>query len=69
VGSGYWIESDLALSGDWLPPDAFSRVYEDCAAAVAMAIEGVDDPATEEVPVVDVATGTVVWRSTEDEYQ
>jgi hypothetical protein len=69
VGSGYGIESDLALSGDWLPPDAFSRVYEDCAAAVAMAIEGVDDPATEEVRVVDVATGTVVWRSTEDEYQ
>jgi len=34
-----------------------------------MAIEGVDDPATEEVRVVDVATGTVVWRSTEDEYQ
>jgi hypothetical protein len=69
VGSGYRIESDLALSSDWLPPDAFSRIYEDCAAAVAMAIEGVDDPATEEVRVVDVATGTVVWRSTEDEYE
>ena len=69
MGSGYRIESDLALSSDWLPPDAFSRTYKDGAAAVAMAIEGVDDPATEEVRVVDVATGTVVWRSTEDEYE
>jgi hypothetical protein len=43
--------------------------YKDGAAAVAMAIEGVDDPATGEVRVVDVATGTVVWRSTEDEYE
>jgi hypothetical protein len=69
VGSGYRIESDLALSSDWLPPDAFSRIYEDCAVAVAMAIEGVDDPAIQEARVVDVATGTVVWRSTEDEYE
>ena len=69
MGSGYRIESDLALSSDWLPPDAFCRTYKDGAAAVAMAIEGVDDPATEEVRVVDVATGTVVWRSTEDEYE
>jgi hypothetical protein len=69
VGSGYRIESDLALSSDWLPPDAFSRIYEDCAVAVAMAIEGVDDPAIQEARVVDVAMGTVVWRSTEDEYE
>jgi hypothetical protein len=69
VGSGYRIESDLALSSDWLPPDAFSRTYEDCAVAVAMAIEGVDDPAIQEARVVDVAMGTVVWRSTEDEYE
>ena len=46
-----------------------SVAYKDGAAAVAMAIEGVDDPAIQEVRVVDVATGTVVWRSTEDEYE
>jgi hypothetical protein len=76
VGSGYRIESDLALSSDWLPPDAFSRTYDafsrtykDCAVAVAMAIEGVNDPAIQEARVVDVAMGTVVWRSTEDEYE
>jgi hypothetical protein len=69
VGSGYRIESDLALSSDWLPSDAFSQIYTDSAMAVATAIEGVDDPAIEEVRVVDVCTGAVVWRSTDDEYE
>ena len=69
VGSGYRIESDLTLSSDWLPSDAFSRTYTDRAVAVATAIEGVDDPAIQEVRVVDVCTGTVVWRSTDDEYE
>jgi hypothetical protein len=69
VGSGYRIESDLALSSDWLPSDAFSRTYRDRAAAVATAIEGVDDPAVQEVRVLDVATGIVVWRSTDDQYE
>jgi hypothetical protein len=69
VGSEYRIESDLVLSSDWLPSDAFSRTHEDRAAAIATAIEGVDDPAVQEVRVVDVGTGTVVWRSTDDEYE
>jgi hypothetical protein len=69
VGSEYRIESDLVLASDWLPSDAFSRTYEDRAAAIATAIEGVDDPAVQEVRVVDVGTGTVVWRSTDDEYE
>lgn len=69
VGSGYRIESDLTLSSDWLPSDAFSRTYTDRAVAVATAIEGVDNPAIQEVRVVDVCTGTVVWRSTDDEYE
>ncbi len=69
MGSGYRIERDLALASDWLPSDAFSRTYRDRAAAVATAIEGVDDPAIQEVRVVDVSTGTVVWRSTDDEYE
>jgi len=69
VDGGYRIESDLALASDWLPSDAFSRTYRDRAAAVATAIEGVDDPAIQEVRVVDVSTGTVVWRSTDEEYE
>jgi hypothetical protein len=69
VGSGYRIESELALASDWLPSEAFSRTYRDPAVAVATAIEGVEDPAIQEVRVVDVGTGTVVWRSTDDEYE
>jgi hypothetical protein len=52
-----------------LPSDGFSRTYTDRAVAVATAIEGVDDPAIREVRVVDVCTGTVVWRSTDHEYE
>lgn len=68
VGSGSRIQRDLTLASDGLPSDAFSRTSTDRAAAVATAIEGVDDPAIQEVRVVDAGTGTVVWRSTDDEY-
>jgi hypothetical protein len=69
VGSGYRIESNRPLSSEWLPADAFSRTYRDRAVAVATAIEGVDDPAEQEVRVVDVGTGAVVWRSTDHDYE
>jgi hypothetical protein len=63
------IESDVPLSSDWLPVGAFTAVYSDRSMAVATAIEGVDDPAADEVRVVDAATGEVVWRSTDEEYE
>lgn len=69
AGGGFRIESEVALSSEWLPVDAFRRVYPDRAAAVAIAIEGVDDPGVEEVRVVDVAAGAVVWRSTDEDYE
>lgn len=69
MGSRYRIESDRPLSSEWLPADAFSQTYRDRAAAVATAIEGVDDPAKQEVRVVDVDTGAVVWRSTDHQYE
>lgn len=65
----YRIEADVPLRSDWLPASAFTRVYTDRAAAVATAIEGVDDPAEDEVRVVCVETGEIVWRSTEHEYE
>jgi hypothetical protein len=65
----YRIESDVELSSDWLPLGAFTTVYASRSVAVATAIEGVDDPAEVEVRVVDVATGRVVWRSTEEEFE
>ncbi|MBO0858663.1 MAG: hypothetical protein J2P21_09390 [Chloracidobacterium sp.] len=65
----YRIESDYPLSSDWLPADAFTRHYTDRASAVAIAIEGVDDPQDMEVRVVCVETGEVVWFSTQEQYE
>jgi hypothetical protein len=65
----YRIESDVELSSDWLPREAFATVYASRSVAVATAIEGVDDPAEVEVRVVDAATGQVVRRSTEEEFE
>lgn len=65
----YKIESKHKLTSDFLPKDAFTRTYSDQSAAVATAIEGVDDPKEQEVCVVCTLTGNVVWRSTEEEYE
>jgi hypothetical protein len=67
--SGFRIKSDVDLKSDWLPTVAFDAVYRDRSAAVATAIEGVEDPANEEVSVVDIDTGTVVWRSIDEEWE
>ena len=67
-GVGFKIESAFALAGDWLPASAFSAIYGDRGVAIATAIEGVDDPKEQEVRVIDVATGLVVWRSTEEDF-
>ena len=64
----YRIESSYKLTSDWLPPSAFTQVYECRSSAVATAIEGVDDPGEQEVRVVCVESGETVWRSTEHEY-
>ncbi|MDA8094956.1 MAG: hypothetical protein M0T84_13850, partial [Betaproteobacteria bacterium] len=63
------IESEFPLTSDWLPAIAFTRHYDTEASAVAMAMEGVDDPEEQEVRVICVETGEVVWRSTEAEYE
>ncbi|AOU97742.1 hypothetical protein BI364_07015 [Acidihalobacter yilgarnensis] len=60
------IESDFPLESDWLPPDAFTQVYVSATEAIDVALEGVQDPAFQEVRVVDVETGVVVWRSTDE---
>ncbi|WP_405065608.1 hypothetical protein OG558_27460 [Kribbella sp. NBC_01510] len=65
----YRIESDVELSSDWLPPEAFSTLYASQPAAVATAIEGVGAPEVDEVRVVDAATGQVVWGSTEHAFE
>lgn len=65
VKHGFKIESDHALASDILPKDAFTSIYDDKDVAIAAAIEGVSEPDKQEVRVVELATGGVVWRSTE----
>jgi hypothetical protein len=65
----YRIEADFPLSSDWMPQKAFAQHYDDLSSAIATAIEGVCDPKEEEVRVVCVETGDVVWRSTEEDYE
>ena len=67
--TGFKIESDFDLKSDWLTDQAFKRIYFDFSSAVATAIEGVYDPAEQEVRVIDIATGVVVWQSTDEEYE
>lgn len=66
---GFWIESEHPLSSSWLPKSAFTTIYDNQSTAVATAIEGAEDPSTMEVRVVDLSSGAVVWRSTEEEYE
>jgi len=65
----YRIESSYKLESDWLSVEAFTHVYSDESAAVATAIEGVEEPGEQEVRVVCVETGEVVWRSTDHAYE
>jgi hypothetical protein len=65
----YRIDSDVELSSDWLPVAAFNVEYDSRSVAVATAIEGVDDPSVDEVRVVEVSSGVVVWRSTDEEFE
>ena len=65
----YRIEADFPLESDWLPERVFTQSYDSESAAIATAIEGVDDPAEQEVRVIRVETGEVVWRSTDEQYE
>ena len=65
---GFWIESDYPLVSNWLPKSAFTTIYDNSIIAVATAIEGVENQNTE-VRVVDLSTGKVIWRSTDEEFE
>lgn len=62
------IESDYKLSSEWLPDAIFNKVFENESEAVAIAIEGVDDPEIQEVRVIDIDTGEIVRRTTDLDY-
>lgn len=66
---GFRIESQFELTSDWLPESEFTKTFSEQTAAIATALEGVDDPEKQEVCVVDINTNKVIWRSTDEEYE
>ena len=60
----YRIESRDPLTGSLLPATTFSHLFADPALAVAVAVKSVSDPTRQEVRVVHVPSGEVVFRST-----
>lgn len=60
----YRIESRDPLTGSLLPATTFSHLFADPSLAVAVAVKSVSDPTRQEVRVVHVPSGEVVFRST-----
>ncbi|MCJ0762346.1 hypothetical protein [Variovorax terrae] len=61
---GYRIESNQPLRNHLLPPPMLHGLYKDPSLAVAVAVKSVLNPSTQEVRVIHVPSGEVVFRST-----
>ena len=59
----YRIESRHPLLGHLLPGNSFKRLFANRSLAVAMAVKSVDDPTRQQVRVVHVASGEVVFET------
>lgn len=64
VSAQYRIESRDSLMGSLIPSPNFSHLYADCSLAVAVAVKSVADPTRQEVRVVHVPSGEIVFRTT-----
>ena len=62
--ANYRIESSFPLIGSLLPPSLFKRMYSDRSLAVAVAVKSVADPTCQQVQVVYVPTGEIVFETT-----
>ncbi len=60
----YRIESRDPLVGSLLPPASFKQLYADPSLAVAVAVKSVADPTRQEVRVVHIPSGEIIFRST-----
>ncbi|SFC71065.1 hypothetical protein SAMN05216344_13327 [Polaromonas sp. OV174] len=61
----YRIESRDPVSGSLLPSPNVKHLYADYSLAVAVAVKSVADPTRQEIRVVHVPSGEVVFRSTD----
>ena len=57
----YRIESREPLLGKLLPSSTFGRLYADPSLAVAVAVKSVVDPTRQQVRVVEVESGEIVF--------
>ena len=57
----YRIESREPLLGKLLPSSVFGRLYADPSLAVAVAVKSVVDPTRQQVRVVEVESGEIVF--------
>ncbi|MFC5519386.1 hypothetical protein [Polaromonas jejuensis] len=60
----YRIESRDPLQGSLLPPGGQEHIYADLSLAVAVAVKSVTDPTRQEVRVVHIPSGEIVFRTT-----
>jgi len=65
----YLISSEHPLVSDFLPEGIFNATHQDLSQAIAIAIEGVDDPATQKVVVICTLSNAIVWDSTKEVYE
>ncbi len=59
----YRIESRHPLLGHLLPGSSFKRLFANRSLAVALAVKSVDDPTRQQVRVVNIASGEVVFET------
>ncbi len=60
----YRIESLGPLVGSLLPSDHFKQLYADRSLAVAVAVKSVADPTRQQVQVVHIPSGEIVFQTT-----
>ena len=66
--ANYRIESRYPLGGSLslLPPGLFRHMYADRSLAVAVAVKSVSDPTCQQVQVVYVPTGEIIFETTSE---
>ena len=64
--ANYRIESRFPLGGSLLTPGMFKHMYSDRSLAVAVAVKSVSDPTCQQVQVVYVPTGEIIFETTSE---
>lgn len=59
----YRIESRNTLRGGLLPPNALRQLYADRSLAVAVAVKSLADPTCQEIRVVHIPSGEIVFQT------